>query len=104
MATDWSAGTPWDTSRKNPRGNIVDRELDWQDFSRDDIVGQELNRPSAAFSKVQRYPEGYGSGSAPSGPSGSGRPGGFGGGFGNFAGGSFTFNPTFNVTSSNVNR
>ena len=102
MATDYSAGTPWDYAKKNPSGNIVDKELDWQDFGRDDIVGQELNRPSSAFTKVQRYPGGYGSGSAPSGPS---RPGGFGGGggFGNFAGGSFTFNPTFNVTSSNVN-
>ena len=101
MATDYSAGTPWDYAKKNPSGNIVDKELDWQDFGRDDIVGQELNRPSSAFTKVQRYPGGYGSSSA---PSGSGRPGGFGGfGGGGFGSGSFTFNPTFNVTSSNVN-
>tara|TARA_X000000368_G_scaffold340316_1_gene278519 strand:+ start:1449 stop:3314 length:1866 start_codon:yes stop_codon:yes gene_type:complete len=98
MATDYSAGTPWDYAKKNPSGNIVDKELDWQDFGRDDIVGQELNRPSSAFTKVQRYPGGYGSSSAPSGPS---KPGGFGGG--GFGSGSFTFNPTFNVTSSNVN-
>ena len=101
MATDYSAGTPWDYAKKNPSGNIVDKELDWQDFGRDDIVGQELNRPSSAFTKVQRYPGGYGSSSAPSGPS---KPGGFGGfGGGGFGSGSFTFNPTFNVTSSNVN-
>ena len=100
MATDYSAGTPWDYAKKNPSGNIVDKELDWQDFGRDDIVGQELNRPSSAFTKVQRYPGGYGSSSAPSGPS---RPGGGGFGGGGFGSGSFTFNPTFNVTSSNVN-
>ena len=103
MATDYSAGTPWDYARKNPSGDIVDKELNWQDFGRDDIVGQELNRPSSAFTKVQRYPGGYGSSSAPSGPS---SPGGFGGGGfggGGFGRGSFTFNPTFNVTSSNVN-
>ena len=28
MATDYSAGTPWDYAKKNPSGNIVDKELD----------------------------------------------------------------------------